>query len=100
MEPYHGMCPTCGAYMGRGDGNQCRACRTARFAGEGTPSGRPLQSMPILTHHQRLDSTQDGWVVTYAGDARSFQEEAEAKSWAWSFGVGCITTGPAVEEAP
>ena len=36
MDPYYGICPTCGAYMGRGDGNQCRPCRAERFAGRGS----------------------------------------------------------------
>ena len=103
MDPYYGICPTCGAYMGRGDGNQCRACRTERFAGEGTPSGDPAPSLPRVTHHKRLDPTQSAWVVTtQAGRSRSFaaDEEDGAKAWAASFGQGYVITLPAVEVAP
>jgi len=100
MDPYYGICPTCGAYMGRGDGNQCRPCRAERFAGEGTPSGAPVPSLPRVTHHKRLDPTQSAWVVTHEGDARSFAEPDEATSWAGGFGLGYVITLPAVEVAP
>ena len=101
MEPYHGICPTCGAYMGRGDGNRCGDCRAERFAGEGAPSAAPAApSPPRITHHKRLDPTQSAWVVTHEGDARSFAEQDDAMSWAGGFGLGCVVTLPAVEWAP
>ena len=100
MEDYRGLCFTCGAYLGRGDGRQCGACLEERLSGEGTPSVVPAPSPPRITHHKRLDPEQSAWVVTHEGDARSFAGEDEAMAWAGGFGLGCVITLPAVEWAP
>lgn len=47
MEDYHGLCFTCGAYLGRGDGRQCGACLEERFAARdftGSPATESTES--------------------------------------------------------
>jgi hypothetical protein len=102
MEPYHGLCFTCGAYLGRGGERQCGACLEERLSGEGMPSGdpAPAPSLPRITHHQRLDASLSRWVVTHEAERRSFIGEADAKAWAASFCRPVVTAQPVVEVAP
>ncbi len=69
MEPYYGICPTCGAYMGRGDGNQCRSCHIERFAGIDT-TPRPADP-------------RERWVVSDQHNAWTYYtlEAAKLRQW-------------------
>ena len=101
MEPYYGLCFTCGTYLGQGDGDQCGACRAERFAGEGMPSVAPAPSLPRVTHHKPLGTIHGWWIVTtQEGRPRAFATEDEAKTWAASFGQGYVITLPALGVAP